>query len=243
MKIIVLRVALTLTLSLVLLSCASTPKKPNKFGHYFSYSYVTPDYVSGADDDYCGRVANGRAQAAVNKTSDAPAQLFGAIGAMFVLAGASGKMNSVYEKEMKSCLNSKGYAIPGYSEEDELLQQAEHGSADAQLILFKNLRGERPEESLAWLCKSADSGNLEARFILGEIFEHGGHTWIKDGIVERNYNLAYVWYTLSTKYDKEDMSHFAERWQLDAEKTLEDWQPNNCENELGLDGDELSNIN
>jgi len=234
MRIILLRVALTLTLSLALFSCASTSKKPNKFGHYHNYSYITPDYVSDADDDQCSRVANSRAQVAVNEVSEAPAKLFGAIGAMFVLASASGTMNAAYAKEMKSCLSSKGYAIPGYNEEEELLQKAEHGNTDSQLTLFKNLRGQRPAEALTWLCKSADSGNREARVILGSIFEYGGYTWIKEGIVESNYKLAYVWYTLSSKYDQEDMKQFAERWQLDAEKVLDEWQPGNCERDLGL---------
>ncbi len=124
--------------------------------------------------------------------------------------------------------------IPDMNESDQLEFDAERGNTDSQLALFKKISGENPEEALVWLCKSADAGNLEARITLGNIFENSGYIWIKEGVVERNYKLAYVWYTLSGQYDQEDMKHFAERWQLDPEKTLEEWQPGNCENELGL---------
>ncbi len=117
---------------------------------------------------------------------------------------------------------------------NQIIPLDEHDYSYYQLSLFKDHSGQRPKEALALLCRLASSGNLEARVILGNIFEYGGHIWIEEGIVKSNYNLAYVWYTLSDKYDQEDMRHFAEKWQLDAEKVLDDWEPGNCERDLGL---------
>lgn len=91
---------------------ASRSKGPNKFGHYHNYPYNTPDFVSKADDDACGRIANRKALESANEISEAPARIFGVLGAIFVLGSASSKMNSTYEKEMKSCLRSMGYDIP-----------------------------------------------------------------------------------------------------------------------------------
>lgn len=131
---------------------------------------------------------------------------------------------------------------------DELIRQAKHGNANAQLILFKDIHTKKPNEALIWLCRSATLGNREARVILAEIYEHGGNSWIKKGIAERNYKLAYVWYALSRIYDQEVLQFFADLYltseeRLDAEKMLKEWQPGNCERELGLDGDDVSNLN
>ncbi|MHC4857613.1 MAG: hypothetical protein ACYTBW_03020 [Planctomycetota bacterium] len=90
---------------------ASKGKKPNKFGHYHNYPYKTPDFVSKTDDDQCGRVADRKAFAAASEVSETPSYYFGALGALFTLSRVSSKMNSTYEKEMKSCLKSKGYTI------------------------------------------------------------------------------------------------------------------------------------
>lgn len=127
--------------------------------------------------------------------------------------------------------------IPDTNKLDQLKLDAERGNTESQLALFKNIGEQKPEEALAWLCKSAEAGNREARFVLGNIFENGGYIWIKEGVVEtveRNYKLAYVWYAFSNQFDQGEMQNFAERWQLDAEKTLEEWQPGNCEIDLGL---------
>lgn len=109
---------------------------------------------------------------------------------------------------------------------------------DFQLAQFKEIRRQDTNRAFGWLCKSADSGNQEARVILAEIY-HGGHPWIKTGIVERNDKLAYVWYALSGTFDKELLQSFADIFltseqQLEAKTMLEDWQPGNCERDLGL---------
>jgi TPR repeat protein len=71
------------------------------------------------------------------------------------------------------------------------------------------LNEKKPEESLVWLCRSADSGNQDARLILAKIYEHAGDNWIKEGILERDDKLAYVWYALSGK-DQEALQFFAD---------------------------------
>jgi len=97
---------------LTLSGCAGTPKTPNKFGHHHEYPYKTPEHVSAADDDECGRRANSAAFAAIQGMGDTPGLLFGAIGAMVQIGRAESKMNSTYEEVMKTCLREKGYEIP-----------------------------------------------------------------------------------------------------------------------------------
>ncbi|MDH3636145.1 MAG: hypothetical protein OES20_15710 [Gammaproteobacteria bacterium] len=131
---------------------------------------------------------------------------------------------------------------------EEFLRQAKKGNADAQLALFRELHKIQPEVGLTWLCRSADSGNQQARVILANLLAYGRHAWIKQDIVERNYILAYVWHGLSEQYDHEDLQFFADRYltseeKLHAEKMLKEWQPGNCERQLGLEGDQLRNIN
>jgi|WetSurMetagenome_2_1015567.scaffolds.fasta_scaffold12007_6 hypothetical protein len=67
--------ALAVSLSLLLVSCAGTPKTPNKFGHFHEYPYKAPAYVSAADEDECSRRADKEAFAAINGISDTPRAL------------------------------------------------------------------------------------------------------------------------------------------------------------------------
>lgn len=106
------RAALAASLALLLVSCASAPNTPNKFGHHYEYPYETPAHVSAADDDECSRRADSEAFAAVRGMSNTPALLFGAIGAVAQLDHARNKLNTTYEQVMKSCLRAKGYEIP-----------------------------------------------------------------------------------------------------------------------------------
>jgi len=139
----------------------------------------------------------------------------------------------------------------------QLELKAEQGDADSQYKMFENLSVRKPQEALAWLCRSADSGNQSARVTLAGLYEGEsdydtligkGYKWLKQGFVESNYKLSYVWRVLSGRFDQAHLEYFADRFltteeQLEAEKMLKEWQPGNCERELGLDRDELSNIN
>jgi hypothetical protein len=98
-------------LALLLAACASTPKAPNKYGHYHDYPYPTPAEVSEADADECGKRANAEAFAATSEISDRAGVLFGAIGAAVQLTRVKHKLNSTYEKAMKTCLREKGYEV------------------------------------------------------------------------------------------------------------------------------------
>ena len=123
---------------------------------------------------------------------------------------------------------------------------ATQGNPYTQLALFKDLRGTQPKVALVWLCRSADSGSQEAKIILKTIYENGGYPWIERGIVEPDFSLAYVWFVLSGANSYSSQAYLASRTaeeRLDAEKMLKEWQPGNCERELGLVWDELSNIN
>ena len=117
--------------------------------------------------------------------------------------------------------------------------EANKGNADAQLKLFKEIRAIYPKEALRWLCKSADLGNQEARFIMAKTYENGGYTGIRKGDIQQSYKLAYVWHALSGLYDEEDLQFFADRHLTatelsEAKKLLREWRPGQCEKDLGL---------
>ncbi len=96
---------------LLLSGCASTPKQPNQYGHYYDYSYKTPAEVSAADADECGKRANDAAMKEASTVSDRAGVLFGAIGAAVQLGRIKHKLNSTYEEFMKACLSEKGYEL------------------------------------------------------------------------------------------------------------------------------------
>jgi hypothetical protein len=90
--------------------------------------------------------------------------------------------------------------------------EANKGNTDAQLEIFKGMRASNPTEALRWLCYSADLGNQEAREVLAEIYEYGGYIWIKDGNIEHDYKLAYVWRGMSGQYHPVMQQIFAGRY-------------------------------
>ena len=121
----------------------------------------------------------------------------------------------------------------------KLEQNASKGDADAQLSLFRNVISQDTNRALGWLCRSADLGNQEARSIVAKIYEYGGYIWIRKGHIQQNYKLAYVWHALSGLYDEEDLQFFADRHLNSAELSeaknmLREWQPGQCEKDLGL---------
>jgi hypothetical protein len=105
------RVCVTAVLAALLVSCATQPTTPNRFGHYHDYPYKTPAQVNGTDDEACGQRANSEAFASIRGMSDTPAVLFGPIGAAVQLTRANSKLNATYEGVMKSCLREKGYEL------------------------------------------------------------------------------------------------------------------------------------
>jgi len=100
-----------LTLSALLLSCASAP---NKFGHHHDYPYKAPSTVTAVDEDECSRLADKAAFSPENigGISEWPAIAFGLIGAIVQITRMNYAVNSGYEKAMKSCLQKKGYDLP-----------------------------------------------------------------------------------------------------------------------------------
>jgi len=115
--------------------------------------------------------------------------------------------------------------------EAQIAQKAEQGSAYAQLQLYKT--GITNDITLEMLCKSADQGNMEARYILGDLFLYGGRYF-----PTKNSIYAYVWYSLSVYTSKEDYDYVVELLTDDelvkAKKLLLDWHPGQCEKDLGL---------
>jgi len=117
--------------------------------------------------------------------------------------------------------------------------EANKGNSDAQLKLFKEVLSQDTNRALGWLCKSADLGNQEARSIMAKIYQYGGYTWIKKGVVQQDYKLSYLWHALSGLYDQEDLQFFADRLLNSAELSeaknlLREWTPGQCERDLGL---------
>jgi hypothetical protein len=144
-----------------------------------------------------------------------------------------------YAEREKRERRLKQFEVERQQQLEKLFQQAKQGNADAQLALFKRIRYQNPKESLRWLCKSADLGNEEARFIMAKAYEYGGYIGIRKGGIQQNNKLAYVWHALSGLYDEEDLQFFADRHLTaaelsDANKLLREWQPGQCEKDLGL---------
>jgi hypothetical protein len=74
---------------------------------------------------------------------------------------------------------------------------------------------------------------------MAEAYEWGGFIWIRKGDIQQNYKLAYVWYALPGIYDEEDLQFFADRHLnseelSEAKSLLREWQPGQCEKDLGL---------
>ena len=92
-----------------------------------------------------------------------------------------------------------------------------------------------PNNAFQWLCKSADQGYQIARYELGNLLAFG-----RTGFSKRSYTRAYVWYSLSGYFDDQITRqsfvdrHLSEMEHDEAELMLREWQPGQCESDLGL---------
>jgi TPR repeat protein len=124
-------------------------------------------------------------------------------------------------------------AIP--SKTEGCVNESGNTLSEYRLKYFYDNRTSNPIASKTMLCLAADDGSSEARYLLGDIFWFGTET-------ERNLNRAYVWYRLS-----EDCGHYwaskaVQRMQklltqnelAEAEESLKDWKPGQCQIELKL---------
>jgi len=82
---------------------------PNKFGHYYEYSYKTPPYISFNDSGECSQRANDEAVASMRDMDETPALLFGMVDTDVQLSRAKAQLDSTYEQVMESCLQEKGF--------------------------------------------------------------------------------------------------------------------------------------
>ncbi|MGI9319149.1 MAG: hypothetical protein ACR2QW_17620 [bacterium] len=100
---------------------------------------------------------------------------------------------------------------------------------NAQYNTYSWLIESDPSIAYSWLCKSADNGHLMARYTLGQTFEYN----------KQDHVQAYVWYSLSGTFDEGELQSFVDKKlsteeYSNAKKILEEWQPGQCEQELGL---------
>lgn len=111
----------------------------------------------------------------------------------------------------------------------QILQKAEQGDSYAQYRLYTILIETEPSIAYRWLCRSADNGHLQARYTLGQVFEHS----------RQNHVQAYVWYSLSDKFNEYGLQYFVdknlttEEYQKARVELLE-WRPGQCKRDLGL---------
>ena len=111
----------------------------------------------------------------------------------------------------------------------QILQKAEQGDSYAQYRLYTILIESEPSIAYRWLCRSADNGHLQARYTLGQVFEHS----------RQNHVQAYVWYSLSDKFNEYGLQYFVdknlttEEYQKARVELLE-WRPGQCKRDLGL---------
>ena len=207
---------------------------------FFYHFMIIPVFWFHTTDppDMCIAVARQAGIAIAETMPDRP------IRALVVVAGEEpmrqefDKKRQEIEEERRRAENRK-HAEKVAQELAKLELEATKGNTDAQLNLFKEIYSEDPNRALRWLCKSADLGNEEARSIMAKVYEYGGYIWIKKGDIQQNYKLAYVWYALPGIYDEEDLQFFADRHLTtaelsDANNLLREWQPGQCEKDLGL---------
>lgn len=114
-------------------------------------------------------------------------------------------------------------------EEAQILSKAEQGDSYAQYRLYTILIESEPSIAYRWLCRSADNGHLQARYTLGQIFEYS----------KQNHIQAYVWYSLSDKFNEYGLQYFVDK-NLTTEEyqkarlELLEWHPGQCKRDLGL---------
>lgn len=203
----------------------------------FFYHFWTIPFVAFTSDppDICNTVGRQAGAAIAEAMPDSPIRTLVVMAAKDPIAAVQAATED-RAREAEEVKKAEKFA----QERAKLELEANKGNTDAQLKLFKGIRASNPTEALRWLCYSADQGNQEARKVLAEIYEYGGYIWIKEGIIERNYKLAYVWRGLSGQYyPGQEQFYIAGRYLTTAElseakKMLEDWQPGNCEREFGL---------
>ena len=112
---------------------------------------------------------------------------------------------------------------------------SEQGDASAQLNMYQILWYEDTGEALRWLCRSADQGNSDARYRLGQLYQ--GISSTEREFIQPDKIQAYVWYSLSGKdYDYFIYeSNFSDQELELAKSALAQWQPGQCERSLGLE--------
>jgi hypothetical protein len=113
----------------------------------------------------------------------------------------------------------------------EVRALAEAGDKSAQLYLY---RSSKEPQRLIWLCRSADSGLVEASYRLGRLYQHG-----QQGL-PRDHARAYLWYRLASvgghiqgRIELEDMLSEMSARQIDKGRRLfREWKPGQCELEI-----------
>ena len=184
------------------------------FAHVF---FIVPMIMSSREPfDICNTVARQAGTAIAETMPDRP------IRALVVVAG----------EDPTSALKLTRNVV---SESDlewskaQILQKAEQGDSYAQYRLYTILIESEPSIAYRWLCRSADNGHLQARYTLGQVFEHS----------RQNHVQAYVWYSLSDKFNEYGLQYFVdknlttEEYQKARVELLE-WRPGQCKRDLGL---------
>lgn len=184
------------------------------FAHVF---FIVPMIMSSREPfDICNTVARQAGTAIAETMPDRP------IRALVVVAG----------EDPTSALKLTRDVV---SESDlewskaQILQKAEQGDSYAQYRLYTILIESEPSIAYRWLCRSADNGHLQARYTLGQVFEHS----------RQNHVQAYVWYSLSDKFNEYGLQYFVdknlttEEYQKARVELLE-WRPGQCKRDLGL---------
>ena len=117
--------------------------------------------------------------------------------------------------------------------QNELLIKASRGDAEAQLQLYWEPTQPR---RLTWLCRAADQGHPDAQYRLGVLYRYGSEE------VQKDTKLAYMWFRLAelNKHDtatndaQTTLEELTAGQALEAELQLKQWQPGQCERDLGI---------
>lgn len=147
----------------------------------------------------------------------------------------------------------------------QLLEMARQGGSHAQWELYQKYP---TDESIVWLCRSADQGNISARNEIGQLYLYGSDQYrkFKNIYIEPDLPRSCMWFHLAGKakiteprkalelpndsahYESVEVKRTAKAMTKNeiakAKKLILDWEPGQCERDLGstLRADHYTNM-
>lgn len=119
----------------------------------------------------------------------------------------------------------------------QVRRMAEQGDTKAMLQLFWSIR---EPESIMWLCRAADLGDVEARTHLGVLYYYGSEKYYQLASLQITPDLpkSCMWFNLVGWYGTAEVKRTAKAMTNQefevAEKLIEAWSPGQCDRDVSL---------